>query len=145
MLRMDESQQFLNPSDEQIKRLLERYTKVAVVGLSPDPNRPSHGVARYLQNRGFKIISVNPNEKKILGQKAYPDLRSIPEKVEIVNIFRKSDHVPPIVDEAIKIDARVIWMQEGVINHPAAVKASQNGIIVVMDRCMLKEFRALCE
>jgi predicted CoA-binding protein len=141
---MDSSQQYANPLDEQIKRILQRYKKVAVVGLSPEPSRPSHGVARYLQGRGFKIIPVNPNAKEILGEKAYPDLSSLPEKVEIVDIFRRPEHVPLIVEEATKIGAKVVWMQEGVINHPAAIKASQNGITVIMNRCMAKECGALC-
>jgi predicted CoA-binding protein len=140
---MSNSEQYQNPPDEQIKEILQKYKKVAVVGLSSEPSRPSHGVARYLQRRGFKIIPVNPTETDILGEKAYPDLSSIPEQVEIVDIFRRPEHVPPIVDEAIKIGAKVVWMQEGVINHPAAIKASQNGIIVVMDRCMLKEYSSL--
>jgi len=142
---MSSSQQYTNPSDEQIKRILQKYKKVAVVGLSPDPSKPSNGVSRYLQGRGFKIIPVNPKETEILGEKAYPDLSSIPEKVEIVDIFRRPEYVPPIVDEAIKIGAKVVWMQEGIINHPAAIKASQNGIMVVMDRCMFKDCRALCD
>lgn len=142
---MNNSEQFQNPSEEQIREILQRYKKVAVVGLSSDPSRPSHSVARYLQGKGFKIIPVNPTEKEILGEKVYPDLSSIPEKVEIVDIFRRPEHVPSIVDEAIKVGVRVVWMQEGVVNHLAALKASQNGIRVVMDRCMLKECRALCE
>ena len=142
---MNNSEEYQNPSDEQIKEILQKYKKIAVVGLSSDESRPSHGVARYLQRRGFKIIPVNPTETEILGEKAYPDLSSIPEKMEIVDIFRRPEHVLPIVDEAIKIGAKVVWMQEGVINHPAAIKASQNGITVVMDRCMLKEYRSLSE
>jgi len=142
---MNHIEEYQNPSDEQIKEILHKYKTVAVVGLSSDESRPSHGVARYLQRRGFKIIPVNPQEKEILGEKAYPDLSSIPDKVEIVDIFRRPELVPPIVDEAIKIGAEVIWMQEGVINHPAAIKAFQNGITVVMDKCMLKECRALCD
>lgn len=140
---MDGSQQYANPSDEKIKQILQRYKKVAVVGLSPEPSRPSHNVARYLQGRGFKIIPVNPNAKEILGEKAYPDLSSLPEKVEIVDIFRRPEYVAPIVDEAIKVGAKVVWMQEGVVNHPAAIKASQNGITVVMNRCMAKESSVL--
>jgi predicted CoA-binding protein len=142
---MNNSEEYQNPSDEQIKEILQKYKKVAVVGLSSESSRPSHGVARYLQQRGFKIIPVNPKETEILGEKAYPDLSSIPEKVEIVDIFRRSEHVSPIVDEAIKIGAKVVWMQEGVINRPAAINASQNGIMVIMDRCMLKEYRSLSE
>lgn len=142
---MMNSQEYQNPSDEQIKEILQKYKKVAVVGLSSDETRPSNVVARCLQGKGFKIIPVNPNENQILGEKAYPNLRAIPEKVEIVDIFRRSDQVPPIVDEAIEIGAKVIWMQEGVINHPSAIKASQNGITVVMDRCMIKDWRKFCD
>ena len=139
------SQEYQNPSDDQIKEIVQKYKRVAVVGLSSDQTRPSNAVAKYLQRKGFKIIPVNPNETEILGEKAYPNLSAIPEKVEIVDIFRRPEQVPPIVDEAIKIKALVVWMQEGVINHPAALKASQNGIIVVMDRCMLKECRKFCD
>ena len=142
---MTNPQEYQNPSEDQIKEILQKYKKVAVVGLSPDETRPSNVVARCLQGKGFKIIPVNPNENEILGEKAYPNLSAIPEKVEIVDIFRRSDQVPPIVDEAIEIGAKVIWMQEGVINRPAALKSSQNGIIVVMDKCMLKEYRKFCD
>ena len=142
---MSNSQQYANPSDEQIKQILQKYKRVAVMGLSSNPSRPSNGVARYLQGRGFKIIPVNPKETEILGEISFPDLSSIPEKVEIVDIFRRPEHVPLIVNEAIKIGTKVVWMQEGVINHPAAIEASQNGIMVVMDRCMFKDCRVLCE
>lgn len=142
---MTNPQEYQNPSDDQIKEILQKYKKVAVVGLSSDESRPSHGVARYLQSKGFRIFPVNPNENGILGEKAYPNLSAIPEKVEIVDIFRRSEHVSPIVNEAIKIKAKVVWMQEGVINHPAALKAFQNGITVVMDKCMLKECRKHCD
>ena len=141
---MNDSRQYTNPPDDEIRRILQTYKKVAVVGLSSNPGRASHGVARYLQGQGFKIIPVNPKETEILGEKAYPDLSSIPEKFEIVDIFRKSEHVPAIVDEAIRAGAKVVWMQQGVINHDAAIKASENGLAVVMDRCMLKECSALC-
>jgi predicted CoA-binding protein len=142
---MANSQEYQNPSEDQIKEILQKYKKVAVVGLSSDQTRASNAVARYLQGKGFKIVPVNPNETTILGEKAYPSLSTIPEEVEIVDIFRRPEHVPPIVDEAIKIRAKVIWMQEGVINHPAAQKASKNGILVVMDRCMAKECRQYCD
>jgi predicted CoA-binding protein len=142
---MMNSQEYQNPSDDQIKEIVQMYKKVAVVGLSSDQTRPSNAVAKYLQRKGFKIIPVNPNETEILGEKAYPNLNAIPEKVEIVDIFRRPEQVPPIIDEAIKIKALVVWMQEGVINHPAALKASQNGVVVVMDRCMLKECRRFCD
>jgi uncharacterized protein len=141
---MNNSDQYTNPSDEQIKDILEKYKTIAVVGLSSDEDRPSYGVSRYMQRCGYKIIPVNPKDKEILGEKVYPSLSAIPEKVEIVDVFRRSEFVSPIVDEAIKIGAKVIWLQEGVINHPAAIQASQQGIMVVMDKCMLKLHRKFC-
>lgn len=140
---MGSSRQHINPPDEQIKEILKKYNNVAVVGLSSNQTRPSYGVAEYLQRKGFKIIPVNPNETEILGEKAYPNLGSVPEKLEVVDIFRRAEHVPPIVDEAIKIGAKVVWMQLGVVNHPAALKASQSGLAVVMDRCMYRDHRTL--
>jgi len=142
---MTPPQEYQSPSDEQIKNILEKYKKVAVVGLSSDQTRPSYAVASYLQRKGFKIIPVNPNETEVLGEKAYPNLTTIPEKVEIVDVFRRPEEIAAIVDEAIKIEVEVVWIQEGVINHPAALKASQNGITVVMDRCMAKECRKHCD
>jgi predicted CoA-binding protein len=142
---MDHSSEFANPSDEEIKRILKRYKRVAVVGLSSDQTRASYGVARYLQQRGFNIFPVNPNETEVLGERAYPDLVSIPEPVEIVDIFRRPEHVPPIVDDAVKIGAKVIWMQLGVVNHAAARKAAQAGMTVVIDKCIYAACRDLCE
>ena len=142
---MVDSEKHQNPPDDRIKEILLNYRNVAVVGLSSDSTRPSYGVARYLQGKGFKIIPVNPKETEILGEKSYPDLVAIPEEVDIVDVFRRPEHVPDIVDQAIKIKAKVLWMQEGVINHPAALKASQNGITVVMDRCMAKACRKHCD
>jgi predicted CoA-binding protein len=141
---MAEPQEYQNPSEDRIKEILQNHKNVAVVGLSSDSTRPSYGVARYLQGKGFRIIPVNPNETEVLGEKAYPDLTSVPDEVEIVDIFRRPEHVPDVVDQAIKIKAQVLWMQQGVINYPAALKASQNGITVVMDRCMAKECRKHC-
>ena len=141
---MNDSRQYTNPPEDEIRRILQTYRKVAVVGLSSNPARASHGVARFLQGQGFKIIPVNPKETEVLGEKAYPDLISIPERFEIVDVFRKSEHVPAIVDQAIKTSAKVVWMQEGVVKHDAAIKASESGLTVVMDRCMLKQCRALC-
>jgi predicted CoA-binding protein len=138
-------EQYENPPDDRIREILRVYKNVAVVGLSSEEDRPSYGVSRYLQKRGYKIIPVNPNETEILGEKVYPSLSDVPEKVEIVDVFRRPEFIPPIVDEAIKIGAKVIWLQEGVINHPAAIKASQQGVMVVMDKCMLKEHRKLGE
>jgi len=116
---------------------------IAVVGLSPKPDRPSYGVASYLKENGYKIIPVNPEVGEILGEVCYPDLSSIPEPVDVVDIFRRSEKVPAIVEEAIKIAAKAVWMQEGVINEPAAARAGEAGLLVVMDRCMLKEHRKL--
>ncbi len=120
-------------------KILNEYSTVAVVGVSPNPRRPSCKVARYLTRHGYQVIPVNPYAKEILGKTSYPDLSSIPEPVEVVNIFRRSEEVPSIVDEAIKIGAKALWMQEGVINEEAASKARDAGLLVVMDKCMRKE------
>ena len=130
-------------SDE--KKILNSSRVVAVVGLSPKPDRPSHQVARYLKKNGYKIIPVNPKAAEILGEVGYPDLSSVPEPVDVVDIFRRSEEVPAIVEEAIKIGAKAVWMQEGVVNEEAAARAKEAGLLVVMDRCMLKEHRKLKE
>ncbi len=122
-----------------IEEILKQSFTVAVVGLSDNPGRPSHIVAKYLKEHGYRIIPVNPQIRQVLGETSHPDLLSIPQPVDVVNIFRHSEDVPPIVDQAIKIGAKVIWMQEGVINNAAAYKARQAGLEVVMDRCMKKE------
>lgn len=126
-----------------IEDILNNSKTVAVVGLSANPDRPSHRVAGYLKENGYKIIPVNPNEKTILGETSYPDLASIPEKVDVVDIFRKPEDVPPIVRDAIKTGARAVWMQEGVVNEEAAAEARKAGLKVVMDHCMLKEHSKL--
>ena len=123
--------------------ILNDYRIIAMIGLSPDPNRPSHRVAKYLINHGYKVIPVNPDAQEILGAQSFSNMRSIPEPIEIVDIFRRSEEVMPIVDEAIKIGAKAVWMQEGVINKEAASKARDAGLLVVMDRCMLKEHKRL--
>jgi predicted CoA-binding protein len=125
--------------------ILNKYRTIAMVGLSPDPSRPSHRVAKYLISHGYNIIPVNPDAQEILGTRSYSDMSSIPEPIEIVDIFRRSQEVMPIVDEAIKIGAKVVWMQEGVINEEAALRARDAGLLVVMDRCMLKEHMRLNE
>jgi len=125
------------------KEILNSSRVVAVVGLSPKPDRPSYNVASYLKENGYKIIPVNPHTKEILGEICFPELSSIPEPVDVVDIFRRSEEVPAIVEEAIKIGAKVVWMQEGVINEEAAARAREAGLLVVMDRCMLKEHRKL--
>lgn len=123
------------------EKILNEYRTIAVVGLSPDPSRASHQVASYLMSHGYKVLPVNPYAREILGKTSYPDLSSIPEAVEVVDIFRRSEEVMPIVDEAIKIGAKVVWMQEGIVNEEAASRARDVGLLVVMDKCMLKEHR----
>ena len=112
------------------------------VGLSNSPLRPSHGVSVYMQTHGYRIIPVNPKIKGSLGEKAYPSLLEVPERIDIVNIFRRAEFVEEVVDQAIRLKAPAIWMQEGVVHEKAAQKARQAGILVVMDRCILKEHRA---
>ncbi|MBU4372987.1 MAG: CoA-binding protein [Euryarchaeota archaeon] len=113
---------------------------IAVVGISDDPARPSHYVASFLAEHGYNIIPVNPKLTEWEGKKCYPDLLSIPVKVDVVDIFRRSEAVPPVVDEANAIKAKAVWMQEGIVNEEAAAKARKAGIEVVMDRCMKKEY-----
>ena len=120
-------------------KILNKYRSVAIVGASPNPRRPSCKVNHYLTEHGYNIIPVHPSGQKILGETSYPGLSSIPEKVEVVDIFRKSEEVMPIVEEAIKIGAKAVWMQEGVINEEAAARARDAGLLVVMDKCMRKE------
>lgn len=136
-------EEFKNPPDEKIREILSESTTIAVVGLSADPSRPSHGVANYLKNKNYRIIPVNPRYPEVLGENSYPTLSDIPEKVDIVDIFRRPEHIPPIVEEAIKIKAKVIWMQSGILNHQAAQKAKEAGLVVVMDRCMAVEHSRL--
>ena len=119
------------------------YKNIAVVGISDDPERTSYFVATFLARHGFNIIPVNPKLQEWEGKQCFPDLRSIPVKVDVVDIFRRSEAVPPIVDEAIAIRAKVVWMQEGIVNEEAAAKARKAGIEVVMDRCMKKEYARL--
>ncbi len=127
----------------EIAEILTTCHTIAVVGLSSKRHRPSYGVTEYMQRQGYRIIPVNPNEAEILGEKSYPDLESIPEKIDIVDVFRRSDHVPEVVDAAIRVGARAVWMQEGVVHQDAALKAQAAGLKVVMDRCILKEHRKL--
>ena len=126
-----------------VRDILEKSKVIAVVGLSPKPERDSHEVAKYLQDQGYRIVPVNPRADTILGEKSYPDLASIPEKVDVVDIFRRSDDVPSVVDQAIDIGAKAVWMQLGIVNEGAAAKAREAGLGVVMDRCMLVEHRNL--
>ena len=122
------------------KEILEKYKRIAVVGLSSNAWRASYGVSRFMQTMGYSITPVNPNEKEVLGQKAYATLDEVPDPVEIVNIFRRSEFVPEVVDAAIHRGAKVIWMQEGVVHEESAKRARAAGMEVVMDLCILKEW-----
>lgn len=127
---------------DQISEVLKKAKTIAVVGLSSSPLRPSYGVAAYLQQQGYRIIPVNPNIRGALGEKAWPSLAEAPEKIDVVNIFRRSEFVPEVVEAAIRLKVPCIWMQEDVIHEEAAEKARRAGIFVVMDRCILKEHQA---
>src|SRR5579863_4377317 len=127
---------------DAVTELLKRAKTIAVVGLSDDPMRVSHGVSAYMQSEGYRIIPVNPQIKKSLGEKSYRSLLDVPEKIDIVNIFRRAEFVEGVVDQAIQLKVPAIWMQEDVIHEKAAEKARKAGILVVMDRCILKEHRA---
>ena len=127
---------------DPIRELLASARTIAVVGLSGDPLRPSHGVSAYMQGRGYKIIPVNPNIREALGEDAYPSLLDVPDKIDIVNIFRHPEFVEEIVDQAIKKRIPAVWMQEGVVNQAAAAKAKEAGMFVIMDQCILLEHRA---
>lgn len=130
------------PRSDPITDLLKRARTIAVVGLSNSPLRPSHGVSAYMQTQGYRIIPVNPQIDEALGEKSYPSLLEVPEKIDIVNIFRRPDAVEEVVDQAIQLKVPVVWMQESVIHEKAAAKARQAGIFVVMDRCILQEHKA---
>ncbi len=129
--------------DNSIRELLARSRCVAVVGLSSNTDRPSHGVARSLQEFGYQVVPVNPNEDAVLGENAFPDLSHIPGPVDLVDVFRAPEYVPEIVDTCIENKIRALWLQEGVINEAAARKAADAGIEVVMDRCIYKEYKRL--
>lgn len=126
-------------SREAINKILEDCRTIAVVGLSSNRGRASNGVAGYMKQQGYKIIPVNPNETKVLGETSYPALGDVPVKIDLVDVFRRSEDAGAVVDEAIKIGAKAVWLQEGVIDHAAAERAQDAGLLVVMDRCWLKE------
>ena len=130
-------------NDQIMKEILLSAKTIASVGLSSNPEKESYGVVQYLMGQGYRVFPVNPTVSDVLGEKAYPDLSSIPEKVDVVQIFRKPEDIPPVVDEAIKIGAKVVWMQEGIVNEQAAIKARSAGLRVVMDACMRATHRRL--
>ena len=128
-----------------VVKILKSFRDVAMVGVSANPDKPSNKVFKYLTENGYNVIPVNPTIDEVMGKKCYANLSVIPEKVEVVDIFRRSEDIPPIVDEAIKIGAKAVWMQEGIINNTAAEKAQSAGLLVVMDKCMKKEHVRLIE
>ena len=131
---------FNNPSPEQIKALLARVKTIAVVGLSPKPDRPSFGVSQTMQRFGYRIVPVRPALNEALGEKAYAKLADIPFPVDLVNVFRESAAIPGVVEEALAIGAPAIWIQEGIVHEEAAEKARAAGLVVVMDRCIYKDY-----
>lgn len=130
-------------SEEDILKLLTESKTIAVVGASPKPWRDSGSIAEYLKNKGYRVFPVNPQYQEVLGMKCYPDLKSVPEKIDIVDIFRNPDEVMPVIDEAIAVGAKSVWMQLNVVNEAAAAKAEKAGLTVVMDLCIAVEHRAL--
>lgn len=135
---------FANPAPEDICKLLREAKTVAVVGLSPNAGRPSFNVAKALQGFGYHIFPVRPLISEVLGEKAYPDLESLPEVPDIVDVFRAPEHVPAIVESCIRLGVKHIWLQDGVVHEEAALRAQQAGITVVMDRCMYRDHTQLC-
>ncbi len=135
----------VNPNPDEICRTLRDIHTIAVVGLSPNVARPSYGVARGMQAHGYRIVPVRPMIKEVLGEPAYSDLESIPFPVDIVDVFRAPEHIPPIVESCIKLGIRRLWLQEGVIHEEAAQRAKEAGIWVVMDRCIWRDYRTLCQ
>jgi uncharacterized protein len=134
---------FANPSAEEMRDLLKRVKTIAVVGLSPKADRPSHGVAKSLQRWGYKIVPVRPATAEVLGEKAYASLKDIPFPVDLVDVFRAAEHIPEVVEECIAIGVPAIWIQEDIVNEPAAEQARAAGLTVVMDRCIYKDYMAL--
>lgn len=128
-------------SGDLILEILQKYKRIAVVGLSSNPMRPSHGVSEYMQAQGYKIVPVNPNEKEVLGEKSYARLEDVPGPIEIVDVFRRPEEVPAVVESAIRAGAKVVWMQLGVANAEAAKRARSAGLMVVEDACILVEHR----
>jgi uncharacterized protein len=130
-------------NDQMMKDILLSARTIASFGLSSNPGKESYDIVQYLKSQGYRIIPVNPTADEILGEKSYPDLESVPEPIDVVQVFRKSEDVPPVVDSAIKVGAKVVWMQEGIVNEEAAQKAREAGLQVVMDACMRMTHRRL--
>ena len=132
---------FVNPSDEQIRDRLERVRTIAVVGLSPRPDRPSHGIARRLQKWGYRVIPIRPAVREVLGETAYARLADVPEKIDLVNVFRTAKQVAPIVEQCIALRIPALWIQQGIVHEAAAAAARRAGLFVVMDRCIAVDYR----
>ena len=131
---------FANPDDDALRALLDRVKTIAVVGLSPQPARPSYRVAQAMQRYGYRIIPVRPLVDEVLGEKAYPGLADIPFAVDLVDVFRAAEHVPAIVEQCLALHLPAIWIQEGIVHDAAALRAQAGGMTVVMDRCLLKDY-----
>ena len=130
-------------TDQQLRDIFEKNSVIAAVGLSSNPAKASFGVTKFLKAQGYRIIPVNPNETEVHGEKAYPDLKSVPDRIDIVQVFRRPEAVPSVVEDAIAIGAKVVWMQDGAGNPEAAKKAEAAGLSTVVDDCMLREFGRL--
>jgi len=135
---------FRNPDTEAIRALLREVKTIAVVGLSPNPARPAFRIARALQSFGYRVIPVRPKVDSVLGEKAYASLAEVPEKVDLVDVFRAAEHVGPIVDECLRLGLKRLWLQDGVVNEEAAARAQAGGMTVVMDRCVWRDYVGLC-
>jgi len=125
-----------NPGPRALRNLLEGTATIAMIGASSNTDRPSHDVMRFLLDRGFRVFPVNPNESEVLGQRAWPSLRAVPERVDVVDVFRRAEHTPAIADEAVSVGARALWLQRGIRNDDAARRAAAGGLVVVMDLCI---------
>ncbi|MBK6972303.1 MAG: CoA-binding protein [Sterolibacteriaceae bacterium] len=135
---------FRNPDAAAIRALLQSVRTIAVVGLSPNPLRPSHGVARALQQFGYKVIPVRPAVDQVLGERAYPTLSDVAEPFDLVDVFRSPEHIAPLVDECLRLGVKAIWLQDDVVDEAAARRAADAGVTVVMDRCIYRDYNALC-
>ena len=140
----DKAPLFENPGPEERCAVLRRVKTIAVIGLSPNPARPSYGVSRSMQGFGYAIIPVHPAAREILGQRVYPRLADIPVPVDLVDVFRRAEHLDAVVDEILAAGIKNLWIQEGIVNRPAAVRARKGGVWVVMDRCIYRDYRQYC-
>lgn len=139
-MQVNSTMSFENPSSDAIRKLLQQTRTIAVVGLSPNPARPSHGVSKAMQGFGYRIIPVRPAVDQVLGEAAFADLRSLDTLPDLVNVFRAPEHVAPIVDDCIALGVKALWLQDGVVNEEAANRAQKAGITVIMDRCIYRDY-----